>query len=80
MHFIGFASIDFSYTTMPVRIFSPKRAILGYLPIYTLNLIEHKLYCFNLFSIDRKQRTDVTGLETKYDFSGTYYHSVSELP
>ena len=30
--------------------------------------------CFNLVacSVDRKQRTDITGLEAKYDFPGTF--------
>ena len=47
MHFMGFANIDFSYTTMPISNFGPKRAILADLAIYTQNLVEHRLFQFS---------------------------------
>ena len=70
MHFIGFKTIHFSYATMPVPIFRslkgyPKRCCHSYTEFSrTLTLIA--------FSIDRKQGTDTTRLETKDYFSESY--------
>ena len=66
MHFIGLQVLIFHIPQCQFRIFYPKRAILLDLAIYTQNLVEQTC-CFTLmaFSIDRKQRTDIIGLETK---------------
>ena len=47
MHFTGFASINFSYATVPISNFLSKRAILGDLANYTKNLVEHRLFYFS---------------------------------
>ena len=75
MHFIGLAGIHFLYTILPVSNFrSQKGYPLRSCHFYT-DIRKHILFSFSGLSIDRKQITDITGMETKYGFSGTYYHS-----